>query len=526
MKAFNAILKQTVRAAVRSKVFIVLFALILLAVIGLPLTIKGDNTAAGLVQISLTYSLNVVIALISASTLWLGCAQLATEIEGYNIHLVVSKPCPRWIILLGKFCGVFLMHTLLLVVSMLVVYALTALRLRHAQQTGLFTAADMEKLRQETLVGRRQFYPVPVQLGRMLRDEYDKRVRDGRINPNGDREAAMEELRRELIQQVMRNITVAPGKEHTWRFENVRFPVKDSPLYLRFRIYTGDIADTDQRMLPVDWGFEVYRDVQGNAVAHTGSTYPQTWYSDGRSVPFQMPGGSWQELSTVDPSRKDSVSSSNFLLSSSMIINSDDKDSVTLTLRNYGDRNLPDPAAIPAGSEEAQDAYRDMVAKATAVMQVVDGPVLLCRVTGFFNNYLRTMLMAVFQLAFLAGLGCTVGAVFSTPVAVFVAVSYIVTGLVVPAAVDAPLTGDDGSYIYTGVVQKAAHYMARGVKVLVVSVDDLDCTSSLAAGRLVEGRDIAAAFWKVLVLRTGVIMLLGAMVLQRRELGLVIRRNG
>ena len=64
MKAFNAIFKQTVRSALRSKVFIVLFALILLCVIGLPLTIRGDNTAAGLVQVSLTYSLNLVIALV------------------------------------------------------------------------------------------------------------------------------------------------------------------------------------------------------------------------------------------------------------------------------------------------------------------------------------------------------------------------------------------------------------------------------------------------------------------------------
>ena len=120
MKAFNAILKQTIRSAVRSKVFIVLFALILLCVIGLPLTIRGDNTAAGLVQVSLTYSLNLVIALVSASCLWLACSLVSSEIEGYQVHMVVTKPCPKWKLWLGKFIGVFLMHAFILVISMFI----------------------------------------------------------------------------------------------------------------------------------------------------------------------------------------------------------------------------------------------------------------------------------------------------------------------------------------------------------------------------------------------------------------------
>ena len=159
MKAFNAILKQTVRSALRSKVFLVLFALILLCVIGLPLTIRGDNTAAGLIQVSLTYSLNLVIALISASCLWLGCSILSSEIEGYQVHLAVTKPCPRWKLWAGKFAGVFLMHALILVASMALVYGLTFYRLRAAHASGFFSDSDMERLNREFLVARREFRP-------------------------------------------------------------------------------------------------------------------------------------------------------------------------------------------------------------------------------------------------------------------------------------------------------------------------------------------------------------------------------
>ena len=54
MKPFLAIVMQTMRSAIRSKVFHVLSVLILLAVFLLPLTVSGDGTAVSLVQISIT----------------------------------------------------------------------------------------------------------------------------------------------------------------------------------------------------------------------------------------------------------------------------------------------------------------------------------------------------------------------------------------------------------------------------------------------------------------------------------------
>lgn len=514
----------------RSKVFIVLFALILISVIGLPLTIKGDNTAAGLVQISLTYSLNVVIALVSASTLWLGCAAMSSEIESYNIHLVLVKPCPRWVVWFGKWSGVFIMHAVILVVSMLIIYGLTSYRLASAERTKFFSAEDMTKLRQETLVGRREFRPIPVNLAKELEDEYTRRVNTGKIDPKQDKAQMLEAIKPEVIQMVMRNITLKPGEKRTWVFRNVTPGRGDTPLYLRFRIYSGDISDTDQRMLPLDWGMAVYADREGKAIP-SGAEKPVVTYSMGHNgSAFSHPGGTWQELSTVtnkDAARitagEQRLGVSAMPIHATQVIDAEEG-RMEITLFNVADQLLPAPSSIPADNAEAQKAYQEAYKKNTAIMQVVDGPVLLSEVASFFNNFLRTMVMALFQLIFLAALGCSVGAIFSTPVAVTVAVAYIVIGLVVPAAVSAPLQNDDGSYAYKNIYERTAHYMARGVQMLVVTVDDLDCTSQLASGRLVEYNAIGAAFLKVLVIRTGLITLLGIWVLNRRELGLVVRK--
>ena len=160
----------------------------------------------------------------------------------------------------------------------------------------------------------------------------------------------------------------------------------------------------------------------------------------------------------------------------------------------------------------------------SAVFQVADGPVLLVRVTGFEANYVRSLLLAAFQIGFLAALGCMVGAAFSTPVAVFVALSYLLIGMTVRAAVDAPIRDEFGNVEYKHVVERLAHRTAEGVAAVVVSVDDLDATSDLARGRLIEWRRIGNDLLWLIGIRGGLIAAVGMWVLTRRELGTVIRK--
>ncbi len=528
MKAFLAIFKQTIRSAMRSKVFLVLFALILIVVIGLPLTIKGDNTPAGLVQISLTYSLNIAIALISASTLWLGCSLLASDIESYNVHLVLVKPCPRWVLWLGKWLGIVAMHTAILVVSMFVIYGLTMYRLAAAERSGQFSAEQMEKLRQETLVARRKFYPAPVDLRAQVEKTYEERVRNGSLKPGEDAESIRtlkKAIQTELMQGIMKNISVPPGETHEWNYRGVTVPKGGTPIFLRFRISAGDIAETSQKRLPIDWTFAVFTDKDGKALP---APAPGS-YKDAHGQPFHMPGGTWQELATLQPGA--AVGPGTFNFPAQVIVNTADGNLARLTFANLSkpeeDPEWKRPAeAGKALTEEQQRENNSLKQKYTAIFQVVDGPLLMCRVASFFDNFLRTVLMAVIQIVFLAALGCTVGAIFSTPVAIFVAVSYIVIGMIVPAAVNAPLRNDDGSYIYSNNLNRAIHYLSRGVQAIVVTVDDLDCTSQLASGELVEWAEVGGALLKVLVLRTGLIALLGIWLLQNRELGLVVRKIG
>lgn len=80
MQRLYAIAWLAWKAAFRFRLFLVVSALLLLSVVGLPLLIKDDGTARGFTQILLTYTLTAITGLLGISTLWLACGTLARDI--------------------------------------------------------------------------------------------------------------------------------------------------------------------------------------------------------------------------------------------------------------------------------------------------------------------------------------------------------------------------------------------------------------------------------------------------------------
>ena len=466
VKAFLAIVIQTMRSAIRSKIFHVLFALIILAVFLLPVTVSGDGTAVGLVQISLTYSLGVVVTLISTTTLWLACSQLSREIEAYNIHLVVSKPCPRWKIWLGKWFGIFIMHAVILTVSAAVIFALISWRVNR----GNFSEVELARLDKEIRVGRRGFYPQAPEYDRQVDADYERRKSE--FGDNHDVASTKAEIKRQLIAKAGE---VPPGAAKVWVFRNVVTKSPENPLFLRYRVYSGSTSSTNQKQMPCIWG------VRDPAA-------PPSVADPFLNISLNVMGGTFQEM----PLRSQSI---------------DDVDN-SITIRYI---NPP-------------QEYWQGVEATSAVFQASDGPAILVAVSSFGNNYTRAMILALLQIAFLAALGCTVSAAFSTPVAAFVAVAYLVIGLSIQAAITAPLTNDDGSYQYKNVTEMAMHKFAQGLSHIIVSVDDLDATSDLIRGRLIENHRLFRTVGYLFFLRTGLIAAIGVWIFTKRELGAVIRK--
>ena len=148
MQRILAIAWLTWKAALRFKLFLVIAALLILAVVGLPLAIKDDGTARGFTQIILTYTLSAITGLLGLSTLWLACGTLARDIEECQIQVVATKPITRWQIWLGKWLGIVTLNAALLALSGACVFGLLQWRATK------LPPAEQKILREQVLVAR------------------------------------------------------------------------------------------------------------------------------------------------------------------------------------------------------------------------------------------------------------------------------------------------------------------------------------------------------------------------------------
>ncbi len=122
-----AIVHLTLRDAVRSRVVISLLVMLLLVLIGLPLLIQSDGTPVGRLRVMLEYALAAAVSLLSAATLWAGCASVAAELQDRRLFVVLSKPVHRAEIWLGKWLGIVILDAAALLVTGLVLAGLVAM---------------------------------------------------------------------------------------------------------------------------------------------------------------------------------------------------------------------------------------------------------------------------------------------------------------------------------------------------------------------------------------------------------------
>ena len=167
MNKVLAIARIAIRNAVRSRIVIILLGVLLLAIVGLPLTVKGDGTLTGQVRILLGYTLGLVSFILSLATLWAGCSAVSLEIQERQIHLIVTKPVRRAQIWLGKWLGLLILNAALIAFSGAVVYFL----LRWTTRPEKMSAEQRAELRDNVLIACTVLKPEPIRVDDAARAE-------------------------------------------------------------------------------------------------------------------------------------------------------------------------------------------------------------------------------------------------------------------------------------------------------------------------------------------------------------------
>ncbi len=231
MRPLLAIVGLTWKAAFRYRLFWVLAALLVGAVVGLPLLIKDDGTARGFTQILLTYTLSAITALLGIATLWLACGTLARDIEEAQIQMVAVKPIARWQIWIGKWLGILSLNALLLAIAGGCVFFLLQWR------SNRLSPEQQKILHDEVLVARASVKEVLPDFKSAVDGELQRRLQSSSINPTN-----IPGIRKQIEEQVKAGIqSVRPNGFRPWKIElgSARKFLRDQPLFLRVKFFTA-----------------------------------------------------------------------------------------------------------------------------------------------------------------------------------------------------------------------------------------------------------------------------------------------
>ncbi|OVE73954.1 hypothetical protein BVX94_02175 [bacterium B17] len=231
-----AIALNSIRLAIRSRLVVCLLLILLVTIIGLPISIKGDGTFAGKATILLFYTLGLTVVILGASTMWSACSSISQEVAGRQIQLVAVKPVSALEIWLGKWLGILIMNAVLLLISSVTVYSLLMMEVRKA---GL-DERETKALYNEVLVGRRSIEPREESVHGKAHARIEHLVEAGKIPP----ELKNDETYFLEMEKRMKAAThvVGAGKTKQWIFDVPKsFNTKKAmAIRYRFSVSTRD----------------------------------------------------------------------------------------------------------------------------------------------------------------------------------------------------------------------------------------------------------------------------------------------
>jgi len=215
MNKILAVAALTLRTAVRSRVFALLAALLMISIVGLPFILKGDGTLAGTVQLYLYYALGSAIMLLSVAAIWAGSGAFSLEVENHEVQLLVTKPVCSIQLWFGKWLGLMVMNAILIGLAGALTYGM----LRWTTRPSRLSIEDQRVLREEILVARSELLP-------QLPDHKDvTKLPAGTLSQKG-------------------RIIVQPGGKCRWRFKLPARLRSDDTVLLQFRFVTSNVLDS------------------------------------------------------------------------------------------------------------------------------------------------------------------------------------------------------------------------------------------------------------------------------------------
>jgi hypothetical protein len=228
LRQLLAIVIQTVRAAVRSRLLLSLLTVLLFACIALPLSVRGDGTVISELRIALSYSMTIALVILGVVTLWASAGAVSQEVEGKQIRLAAVKPLSPYILWIGKWLGIVLLNAFCL----LVVALLLGAHIQRIMQR-VHAAEDTETIRSEVLTARLLVPPDRTTIDVHALHRRAEFLKSRGLITEDDEHEALRIVEKQIQAE---QAVVKPGDSRTWVFDLTRNRAIEPPAILQYRL--------------------------------------------------------------------------------------------------------------------------------------------------------------------------------------------------------------------------------------------------------------------------------------------------
>ncbi|PAW86450.1 MAG: hypothetical protein B9S33_08100 [Pedosphaera sp. Tous-C6FEB] len=469
-----AVAQLTIKAVVRYRLLPVLAGLLLVVVVCLPLVLKHDGTARGLVQIVITYCLSAVTAILGLVTLWLSTGTLARDVEDCSMQMVAVKPIARWRIWLGKWLGIMALNLVLLGLSGLAIFFLIQWRAASLPDK------QQAILKNELLLARGSLTPPPPDLDGKVEEVLKARLKELGPSATG---ADLATVRRDVKEMLKAQFQVVPPRMgRTWVIDTglAHRQLLNTPIYLRIKFRSSQYSVKPE-------------------------TYGTMWEIG--------PPKSDKRIRISRPLTTDTFHEFGINLL-------DEKGNpVSEPVRNGGYANLIDQDGklyITFGNPN----------QAALLFDFVEGIEVLYHEGGFGLNFTRGAGIIFIWLGLLAAIGLAGASYLSFPVAAFFSITVLIVGLSSSTIATVVQDGTFGSTNHDtgakegvlGAVDFVMVPIFQGANEILTMVNSFSPIDSLSTGRSVSWTTLATALFQIWGLIGGCFAVVGMIIFQRREL--------
>ncbi|UCE58717.1 MAG: ABC transporter permease [Phycisphaerales bacterium] len=457
-----AVARQMVAEGIRMKIALVFLGLMGMVVLGLPFSISGDSSVTGAVQSFMSYGLSATGVLLGMLTIFMS-RSLSDELVNRHVYLVLTKPIPRWQFLMGKWIGMMALNAAFLAFSGLAIWGMVHyIKRTHPPIDEHF---DMRELDDQVLVARHPTKVTVPDFGKLAEQEFERNREQG-VYVNVPDFKPGQEMARLRNKYEARWRLVPPYDSRTFEFKKIlcdRSPDK----YIQLRYKTEVIRYPTDEIFRSVWRF-------GNPYKGTPLYESPTRHVVGR-------------YHTI-PIRADAVAPDH-----------------TLTVQFYNYNPF----------EGETQAYNIIEFRAP------DGPEVLFVVGSFEWNLIRTLILMLCKLTFLAAVALLMTTVFSFPVACLASFTiYVLSGSrsFITEAFD--YISDDRAGMFSSlnefVIQSIA-YVYNMIHWVLPSFSRYDAVETFVNGRNVSLVWVLQALSELVLLKTTIIIGLAILLFHRRE---------